>query len=258
MRRAVTHFGIAATVSVASALAGCSSAPPTSAAPTTSAAATSSSATGTSTPSSSVVTSSSGPGDQVDGDAYESKLLTANDIPPAYTKKRASAQDAYQELQQTAQNAQVTPPGCAGVSALTPQTVAAGRLAAFQDSATRELIVEFLAPAGSPSLDDLRAQATTCATANLEVPEKGISTTATIAMSSTPPVAADATLGLTSTVITTTAGSPAITVRQTVYFAEVKGILVSLTASGGPSGDPVDQAVVGATFTKAVDRVNAG
>lgn len=245
----------AATVLGATACSKDSASPAT---PTSSSAVSSAQSATTAAPPSSVATSVNGPGDQVDGDALESKLLTSNQIVPAYAKKDVTAQAVYAELQKVAQTSTVTPPGCTGVSAITAASVRAGRIATFVDSATRESLTEFLAPAGVPSLADLRSLATQCATANLQVPDKGVSTTATIEIIDTPAVAADATLGLRSTIVTTTAGSPAITNRQVGYLAEAKGTLISFSATGGPSGNPVDQALVDATFKAAVDNVNAG
>jgi len=130
-------------------------------------------------------------------------------------------------------------------------------LAAFGKAATQEAIAEFLAPAAAVSLPDLKATALRCASLSLSAPQKGVQLTGRIEVIDVPHVAADQTLGLRTTTITTVAGSPPVTVVQTNYIAETKAILVSLNAKGGPSGAPLDPAASAAAFTTAVQKANA-
>lgn len=193
-----------------------------------------------------------------EGGGLEASALTLDDLPGEFEKQDITARDALEQVTEAAQNATVTPPDCAAVSPITEGNVEDGFSVTFGVPATQQAFTEFLAPAGSPTITELRDQAQRCASATLEVPERGVKVLASIEIVDVPAVTAQATLGLQSTIVTTTAGSPEVTVRQTAYFAEAGDTLVSLTALGGPSGEPVDPGLVGATFTTAVDRVTAG
>lgn len=189
---------------------------------------------------------------------FEASALTLEDLPGEFEKQDVTAQEALEQQTESAQSATVTPSDCATVSPITDGNVEDGYLVTFAVPATQQALTEFLAPAGSPTITELREQAERCASATLEVPERGVKVLATIEIVDVPAVTAQATLGLRSTIITTTAGSPEITIRQTAYLAEANNTLISLSAIGGPSGEPVDPALVGATFTTAVNKVNAG
>ncbi len=215
-------------------------------------------AVSTSTTTASATPSPSGPRlDQVGGEAYAPLALTVQDVPAGYTALKGTAEQAEEQAQSGVQNSTVTPPGCGTVSPISPNSAKGGLLAAFGKAATQEAIAEFLAPAAAVSLPDLKATALRCASLSLSAPQKGVQLTGRIEVIDVPHVAADQTLGLRTTTITTVAGSPPVTVVQTNYIAETKATLVSLNAKGGPSGAPLDPATSAAAFTTAVQKANA-
>jgi len=126
----------------------------------------------------------------------------------------------------------------------------------FVNATTRETIAEFVAPAGNPSLAAIASDTSGCTQYTVADPSKGVHQTGTIQVVPTPAVAAEKTLGLKTTTVTTTAGGPPITTVQTDYLAETKGTLVTMNTKGGPTGNPIDPTVVAAAFTKAVTNTS--
>ncbi|MDQ2849759.1 MAG: hypothetical protein M3Y49_03330, partial [Actinomycetota bacterium] len=220
------------------------SVPPSAPAPTTTAAAgassTAPSATGTVT-------------DQVGGSAYASSALTPADLPAGYAVQRVTAAQDFAGLTSELAQVTVTPsPKCLTLGPLTADTAKTGLLTVFVNATTRETIAEFVAPAGNPSLAAIASDASGCTQYTVADPSKGVHQSGAIQVVPTPAVAADKTLGLKTTTVTTTAGGPPVTTVQTDYLAETKGTLVTINTKGGPTGNPIDPTVVAAAFTKAV------
>lgn len=195
---------------------------------------------------------------QVGSGAYAASALTSADLPAGFVPKQLTAQQDFDGLTRALGQQTVTPsPACETLGPLTADTAKTGLLTTFVNSTTQEVIAEFVAPAGSPTLDAISSQAAGCARYAVSDPDKGIQLSGAITVVPTPEVTADATLGLSTTVVTTTAGGPPVTTVQTDYLAETRGTLVTINTKGGPSGAPIDAAVVARAFTTAVANVDA-
>lgn len=193
----------------------------------------------------------------VKGDSYASEVLNVGELPAGYQPDKGStAQSALSEQQSILKSRTVTPPQCGAVSPITDESAKTGLFTAFTMAATQETIGEFLAPAGSPTLRDLQSTAATCASVTATDPAKGLKLTGGVAIVEAPQVSADRTLGLRTTAIATAAGSRPVTTITISYLAESKGTLISINAKGGPSGNPVDPAIIADEFTQAVQKVN--
>jgi len=193
--------------------------------------------------------------DTVGGEAYQAVALTAGEVPAGYTAQKVTAAQALAVQQNVLQGATVNPPGCGTVDPITAQSAKSGLVTTFVMLSTQQALTEFLAPAGAPALDALAAAAAGCRSVTITIPAKGVTITGSVEVIPAPPVAANKTLGLRTSTSTVVAGGPPVTVVQTNYLAETKGTLVSVDARGGPSGAPLDPAVVTEVFTKAVQKV---
>ncbi len=196
--------------------------------------------------------------DSVGGDAFRPLALTQTDLPTGFAEQKVTVAQALAAQQNALQGATVTPPGCGTVAPVNEQSAKNGLATAFAMSATQEVISEFLAPAGTPSLAALQATAAGCGSVTITVPAKGLNITGSVEIVPAPAVSADKTLGLRTTTTTVVAGSPPVKIVQINYLAEAKGTLVSINSKGGPSGKPVEPAVVDGVFAKAVQKVVAG
>lgn len=195
--------------------------------------------------------------DQVGGSAYASSALTPADLPAGYAVQRVSAEQDFAGLNSELAQVTVTPsPKCLTLGPLTADTAKTGLLTVFVNATTRETIAEFVAPAWNPSLAAIASDASGCKQYTVADPSKGVHQTGAIQVVPTPAVAAENTLGLKTTTVTTTAGGPPVTTVQTDYLAETKGTLVTINTKGGPTGNPIDPTVVAAAFTKAVTNTN--
>lgn len=210
-------------------------------------------------PTSSASSSSKVQNNKVGVDAYVGVALTAAELPTGYVPQQLTAHQDLEALNTTLKNETVTPsPGCETLGPLTAESADTGMLAAFSNPTSQEVIAEFLAPAGTPSLADIASAAAGCKSYTVSDHANGVQKTGSITVIDTPKVTADKTLGLSTTTMTTTPGRPSVTTVQTDYLAETKGTLVTINTKGGPSGAPVPAPTVADVFAKAVQKVDAG